>query len=113
VVEFAPHDAVVPAADLLVTHAGHGTVMAGTTHGVPLLCLPMGRDQPLLAQRIAELGIGWAGSAHADAAEIRRAITTALADPDAKRRARAFAETVAREPGLDEAVARVEQLFRR
>jgi len=112
-VEFAPHDAVLPAADLLVTHAGHGTVMAGTTHGVPLLCLPMGRDQPLLARRVADLGVGRVGSADADAAEIRGAITTALADSDAKPRARAFARAVAGEPGVDEAVARVERLLRR
>jgi hypothetical protein len=32
-----PHDAVLPQADLLITHGGHGTVMAGVRYGVPML----------------------------------------------------------------------------
>ena len=46
-----PHDAVLPGAALLITHAGHGTVMAGLRHGVPMVCVPLGRDQPVNAAR--------------------------------------------------------------
>jgi MGT family glycosyltransferase len=42
---YLPHAALLPDCALVVTHAGFGTVMAVLAHGVPLLCLPMGRDQ--------------------------------------------------------------------
>ncbi len=55
---FVPHDHVLPSVDLIVTHAGLGTVMAGAGAGVPMLCMPMGRDQNLNAGRVQALGLG-------------------------------------------------------
>jgi UDP:flavonoid glycosyltransferase YjiC (YdhE family) len=107
---FVSHDTVLPSADLLITHAGHGTVMAGVTYGVPMLCLPMGRDQPLIADRVATLGLGSVRGADAGVAEIRQAITTMLADEGGRRRARDFAASLAGHPGLERAIELVEQL---
>ncbi len=109
---FAAHDEVLPAADLLITHAGHGTVMAGMTHGVPMLCLPMGRDQPLVAQRVAALGLGAVASPEASVDEIGQAITAMLADKEIRQRARAFSRSLVDHPGLDRAVELVEGLLR-
>ncbi len=52
-----PHEAVLPAADLLVTHAGHGNSLSlALASGVPTRCgLPGGGDQPANADRIAAL----------------------------------------------------------
>lgn len=58
VVSHRPHSEVLPAASLVVTHAGHGTVMAALTHGVPLVCVPMGRDQHDNAARVVAVGAG-------------------------------------------------------
>jgi UDP:flavonoid glycosyltransferase YjiC (YdhE family) len=58
VARHVPHTAVLPFAAVLVTHAGLGTVTAGLTHGVPLLCIPLGRDQFDNAARVDELGAG-------------------------------------------------------
>ena len=41
-----------PDAAAVVTHAGHGTIMRALAHGIPLLCLPMGRDQDDNAARV-------------------------------------------------------------
>lgn len=103
-VEFVAHDDVLPSARLLVTHAGHGTVAAGLTHGVPMLCVPMGRDQPAVAGRVAELGLGAVTSMDASATELRRSIAGMLADEKMRDRARGFARGVSRHPGMDEAV---------
>ena len=46
VASFVPHAAVLPHASLAVTHAGFGTVQAALGVGVPLVCIPDGRDQP-------------------------------------------------------------------
>jgi UDP:flavonoid glycosyltransferase YjiC (YdhE family) len=40
-----PHAQLFPLADVVVTHAGHGTLMKTLAAGAPALCLPMGRDQ--------------------------------------------------------------------
>ncbi|MGH2557106.1 MAG: glycosyltransferase, partial [Actinomycetota bacterium] len=55
---FVPHPRVLPQADAVVTHAGLGTVHAALAHGVPLVCLPIGRDQPDNAARVAWHGAG-------------------------------------------------------
>ena len=111
VVSFVAHEAVLGSADLLICHAGHGSAMAGATFGVPMLCFPMGRDQPMVADRVAQLGIGSVVSPEATPPEIERAIAKALDDAGLKRRARQFADSVATHPGLDHAVALLEQLL--
>jgi MGT family glycosyltransferase len=55
---YLPHAALLPDCAVVVTHAGFGTVMTVLVHGVPLLCLPMGRDQHENAARIAACGAG-------------------------------------------------------
>ena len=79
--EFVRHTDVLPFVDLAVCHAGHGTVMAALANGVPLLCLPMGRDQPMVAGRVAELGAGRRLDPESDAGAIRDSVAAMLADP--------------------------------
>jgi UDP:flavonoid glycosyltransferase YjiC (YdhE family) len=110
VVRFVPHDEVLPSADLLVTHAGHGTVMAGVTYGVPMLCIPMGRDQPLIADRVARLGLGSVLGPNAAAADIQRTVAAMLEDGTFAVRAREFARPLAGHPGLERAVDLIERL---
>jgi MGT family glycosyltransferase len=55
---WVPHDEVLAKAALVVSHAGMGTVMASLAHGVPLVCLPMGRDQNDVAARVVHAGAG-------------------------------------------------------
>lgn len=88
---FVPHDVVLPQADLVVTHAGHGTVMAAAAAGVPLVCLPMGRDQPAVAERVARRGFGIALEPDASADAMRAAIRRVLGDPGYRRAARELA----------------------
>jgi UDP-N-acetylglucosamine:LPS N-acetylglucosamine transferase len=111
VLEYVSHDAVLPVADLLVTHAGHGTVMAGIRHGVPMLCVPMGRDQPAVADRVAELGLGNSLEPDASEADIRNAIELSLADDDLKRSSSRFSKTIADHPGFDLAISTIESLI--
>jgi UDP:flavonoid glycosyltransferase YjiC (YdhE family) len=111
VVALAPHEQVLKTADLLVTHAGHGTVMAGLASGTPMLCLPGVGDQAYNSQRIAALGLGETLSPQATADEIATAIVRILADGTMRARARAFAATfAAQHPSLDAGLARLEAL---
>jgi UDP:flavonoid glycosyltransferase YjiC (YdhE family) len=73
-----PHGRVLPYADAVVTHAGHGTVIAALAHGLPLVCLPMGRDQHDNAARVAWHGAGLRLSSTSSPARIAAALRTVL-----------------------------------
>ena len=72
------HAAVLPHAAVLVTHAGLGSVLAGLAWRVPMVCLPLGREQPVNAAAVARLGAGRVLPIDADPAAIRAAVVDAL-----------------------------------
>jgi UDP:flavonoid glycosyltransferase YjiC (YdhE family) len=94
----------------VVTHAGLGTVMIALYHGVPLVCLPMGRDQPDNAARVEVRGLGLSLSPTANERALQRAIRTVLSDPSFRERARALSTRLVEEVAADRAVAELEQL---
>jgi UDP:flavonoid glycosyltransferase YjiC (YdhE family) len=51
------HSAVLERGVLLVSHAGHGSVMKALWHGRPMVLVPWGRDQPGVAARAEALGV--------------------------------------------------------
>lgn len=77
----APHGQVMQDAAVVVTHAGHGTTMRALAHGVPLLCMPMGRDQNDNTARVVARGAGLELSPSAAADEIRDALHRLLNEP--------------------------------
>lgn len=107
-----PHAEILPRAALVITHAGMGTVMAALAHGVPLLCLPMGRDQHGNAERVARLGAGRVLTAEADVPEIAAAVRDTLADPALRAGARCVAEGMRAEVEADRAVFELEAVAR-
>jgi UDP:flavonoid glycosyltransferase YjiC (YdhE family) len=70
---YVRHASVLPGADLVVTHGGLGTVLAALRYGVPMLCLPLGREQPENAAAVERLGAGLVLAAEASDGDIRRA----------------------------------------
>ena len=94
---FVPHLHVLPAASVVVTHAGHGTVLSALAHGLPLLCLPNPvADQPALAQRVSELGAGLQLDGEtATAEEIRAAVDALLTDAKYRNAAQGLAKAIA------------------
>lgn len=59
IVDFAPHEQVLPKVRALVTHGGWGTVSRALRLGVPMLIIPLFGDQPAIAARAAELGVAY------------------------------------------------------
>ena len=51
------HSSILERGVLLVGHAGHGTVMKALWHGVPMVLVPWGRDQPGVAARAQARGV--------------------------------------------------------
>ncbi|XWX57037.1 glycosyltransferase [Clavibacter nebraskensis] len=56
--DYVPQGAVLERVDVVITHGGSGTVAGALAAGVPLVVLPMGADQRLNGERIAQLGVG-------------------------------------------------------
>jgi MGT family glycosyltransferase len=95
VFDWVPHRELLPATNVVVTHGGLSTVMAALAAGVPMVCMPMGRDQPLNAERVAALGLGVDLSPEASAEAIRDAVGLVLGDESFRGRARSMAEDIA------------------
>ncbi|MER5183692.1 macrolide family glycosyltransferase [Streptomyces sp. NPDC002896] len=53
-----PQPEVLARAALFVTHGGMNSVNEAMYAGVPMLVVPQGADQPMVARRVAELGAG-------------------------------------------------------
>ncbi len=86
----APHSRVFPLADLVITHAGHGTLMRALSHGLPLICLPMGRDQNDNAVKVEHHGCGIHLSPKSDPGKIRKAILRILSEESFRKSAHSF-----------------------
>ena len=84
----APHRQIFPSAAAVITHAGHGTVIRALASGVPLICSPIGRDQPGNAARVVYHGAGLRLSEKSSVADIRRAIQKVIVEPSYREKAR-------------------------
>jgi UDP:flavonoid glycosyltransferase YjiC (YdhE family) len=105
---YVPHAALLPNTDVVITHGGMGTVAAALHHGVPLVCIPFDRDQPLNSSRVAALGAGVVLSVDASVDAIRDAVHTVRDDDHYRAAARAVD---AGSGGPDAAAADLESLL--
>jgi UDP:flavonoid glycosyltransferase YjiC (YdhE family) len=109
--EYVPHALLLPHTDVMVTHAGMGTVAAGLSFGVPLVCTPMSRDQPLNAERVAAVGAGVALAGSPTVDDVAGAVNAVLAEPAYRRAAESVAAASRAEGGPAAAAADLESLL--
>jgi UDP:flavonoid glycosyltransferase YjiC (YdhE family) len=102
-----PHTAVLGHTDVMVTHAGLGSIASALTFGVPLVCTPVSRDQFVNAERVADLGAGVALSGAPSAHDVATGIRKVLSTASYRDGARAIADVNRAEGG---AAAAVEEL---
>ncbi len=101
---FVPHDQVLPDSALVVSHVGHGTMCAAARHGVPILAMPMGRDQDRNAVILSELGIGaWLPPSSA-ATKIAEVAQHLLVDEPTHLKCAEVAAAISAHNGLDHAI---------
>ena len=111
VVRAAPHSEVLREAALAITHCGHGVTIKALAAGVPLVCLPMGRDQLDVAARVVHAGAGLRLEPSAAPEEIAAAAQRVLADGSYRRAAERIAAAIAEETATDLAVAEIEAVL--
>jgi MGT family glycosyltransferase len=108
VVRAAPHREVLREAQLVVTHCGHGTTVKALAAGVPIVGLPMGRDQLDIAARLVHAGAGVRLDQSATPTEIAAAIRDVLADDSYRDAAERIARVIEDETATDLAVGEIE-----
>lgn len=110
VCDFVPHELVLPHMAAVISHGGLSTIMASLTAGIPILCIPQGREQPINAARVAACGCGRVAPPASTASEIAAALDGLLRDETPRGAARRFAATIAALGAGERAADEVESL---
>ena len=108
---YIPQSLLFPACDLVISHGGSGTILAGLDHGIPQVITPIAADQPENAERAA--AAGFARVVPADkitAASIREAAVAVLANPTYRNAAEQIRDEMHALPGLAHVIALLERL---
>jgi MGT family glycosyltransferase len=108
---YVPQALLLPHCHLVVSHCGSGSVMGALAHGLPMVVIPMGADQPLNAARCETLGVARVLDAmEATPRMVREAVATVLEDPTYRRAAERMRDEIAALPGTEYALTLLERL---
>jgi UDP:flavonoid glycosyltransferase YjiC (YdhE family) len=109
---YVPQTAALAHADLVVNHAGSGSVIGALAHALPLLTIPMGADQELNAARLTALGAGVSVDAVSfTPADIRAAASDVLCSQPTRSAAQRIRQAIEALPVAASVVPRLEQLI--
>jgi UDP:flavonoid glycosyltransferase YjiC (YdhE family) len=102
---------VLPGCEAVVCHGGSGTVIGALAHGLPLVVIPLGADQPLNAARCEELGVARVlDPVRCTPADVRDAVSAVLAEPAYRQAAASLRDELAALPTPASAVPLLERL---
>ena len=104
-----PHRRILHRVDAVVTHAGHGTVISALTAGVPIVCMPMGRDQHDITRRVLAVGAGVEIDPNSVRHELLAAVRQVIGEQRFADGAAAMARSIAGHGGVNEALAIIDR----
>jgi UDP:flavonoid glycosyltransferase YjiC (YdhE family) len=108
---YVPQTLVLPYCDVVVSHAGSGTVLAALALGLPQVCLPQGADQFLNAAAVSSAGVGISFMpGEQDAHAVRDAIVRILDDASSREAADRVRTSIASMPSPDDVASELEAL---
>jgi MGT family glycosyltransferase len=114
VIRSAPQIELLKRAALCITHAGLNTTLESLAHGVPMIAIPIGYDQPGTAARIAHHGTGeFIEVDELTTGRLRDLIEKVLRDPSYRERADYFRKVISKTRGLEVAADIIEQAFQK
>jgi MGT family glycosyltransferase len=110
---YIPLSLALPACDLLLSHCGSGTMYAAMDHGLPMVNVPVGMDQPENAHRCARLKLGvTVGPTTRAPKSIQAAVREVLGNPCFRMNARRIQKELRGLPPASDVVALLERLAR-
>lgn len=110
VVRSAPHAPLLEQASVTISHCGHGSAMKALAAGVPLLCVPLGRDQLETAARVVWHGAGLRLDRGATTGEIATALKRLLDEVVFRDNAQRLGQAIRDEVEQDIAVTELEKI---
>ena len=97
--------------DIVVSHGGSGTTIAGLTRGLPTVAVPMFADQTHNADRLVAAGVGLRVDPGQVEEQLTSAITQVLQDPTYRNNARQVATDIASRPTPTQALNRIRTML--
>lgn len=108
---YIPQAELLPHCAAVVSHGGSGSVIGALAHGLPMVLIPMGADQPRNAARCADLWVGRVLDAMAATPDdVRMALEVVLETPEYRAAAGVLRDEIAALPGPEHAVGLLERL---
>jgi len=96
---YIPQAELLPHCAAVIAHGGSGSVMGALAHGLPMVLLPMGADQPHNADHCVALGVALALDAvTATPHSIQTAVATILSDTTYQQKAARLRDEIATLP---------------
>jgi zeaxanthin glucosyltransferase len=112
VVPIAPQIQLLKRATLCITHAGLNTTLEALAQGVPLVAIPIGYDQPGVANRLAYHRVGeFVDLGGLSKQRLSELIVKVTSNPRYRDKARWFQNLLREKRGLDVAADIIEQVF--
>lgn len=109
VVDWVSYSQVLPPADVIVCHGGHGTIMRALTSATPVVVCPASGDQFENAARVRWAGVGVSIPARfLSSRTIAAAVEKVLTDPDMAERTSRLARWATAEDGAERCAAEIE-----
>jgi UDP:flavonoid glycosyltransferase YjiC (YdhE family) len=107
--DYVPQSLLLPHCSAVICHGGAGTTLSSLAAGLPLLILPQGADQYVIADLVvaAEAGLSLA-PAEVSATSVRGSVSALLADPTYRAAALRLREEIQNMPSPRETVPVVE-----
>ena len=111
VMKSVKHSMLFPHANLIITHGGHGTIVRALSYGLPIICLPMGRDQDDNAIKVAIKGCGKKLSPKSSPRSIRKAVEHILSDNKFKINAKKMQAEINKPGSIEEVIKEINDLI--
>ncbi len=109
-VRYAPQLELLQRAAAVITHAGLNTTLESLAEGLPLVCIPLGNDQPGVAARVVAKGAGVAiPRRKLTAARVRHAVRAVLEEEQYRAAARRLQAAMAEVDGPERAADMIEK----
>jgi UDP:flavonoid glycosyltransferase YjiC (YdhE family) len=108
---YIPQSVLLPHCELVVSHAGSGSVVGALAHGLPMVLLPIGADQPFNAARCEDLHVGRVlNPIEATEEDVQLAVLDVLSDATYRQNARRVEAEIAALPDPEYGVRLLERL---
>lgn len=111
--DYIAQTVLLPRCQLLINHGGLNSIVSALWHGLPMLLLPIGADQPANAHRCRAAGVAVVVEPGQRSAQtIRAAVREALGDPRYRRNAQRIRDEIGELPPMAAGIERLGQLHR-